>query len=161
MKWWQNSKTQNVTIIKLWQNLNSDCDKLKKSNCDETQKLKLCQKLKLWWNLTTQIGMKQKTQMLTKLTNSNCDKTQKLKLWVKTQNVKRKKLENSKCDNSNCDKLKNSNYDKTKKNSNCDKAQKLKLWQIMKKKTLKGPFSKNIRWDVLWAAFWDFSNVYI
>ena len=60
--------------------------KLKKSNCDKTQKLKL------WQTLTTQIVTKLKNmklwqnpnpQIVTKLNNSNCDKTQKLKFWSK------------------------------------------------------------------------------
>ena len=78
--------------------------KLKNSNCDKTQKLKLWLnskthiviKLELWWNSKTEIVIKLKTlkgnktkkkvknskaQVQTKLNNSNCDKTQKLKLW--------------------------------------------------------------------------------
>ena len=69
LKLWQNSKTQIVTKLKLWQLKNSKCDKLiysnydktSNSNCDKTQKLKLCQKLNLWWNSNsdeTQIVMK-------------------------------------------------------------------------------------------------------
>ena len=95
--------------------------KLKKSICDETQKLKF------WQN--------SKTQTVTKLKNSNCEKTQKLKLGqnLLTQIVA---------------KLKNSNCDQTK-NSNCDKTQKLKWrvnlnydnsWFLNKKLT----FSRNI-----------------
>jgi hypothetical protein len=53
--------------------------KLKNSNCDEIEKLKL------WWNSKTEIVTKlklkllqnSKTQIVTKLKNSNCDKTQK------------------------------------------------------------------------------------
>ena len=133
--------------------------KLKNSNCDDTQKLKLL------WNSKTQIVMKlensncdkTQTQIVMNPNNSKCDEIQKLKLWQ----------------NSNCDKFqivtklklyKNSNCDKTwkLKNSNCEeKNQKLKFWQNSKtwivtkleswqissyeeKLILKGSFSKNI-----------------
>ena len=73
-KVWQNSKTKIVT-------------KLKNSNSDQTQKLKLwrffgiklkksicdkIQKIKYWQNSKTQIATK-KNQIVTKLKNSNCD----------------------------------------------------------------------------------------
>ena len=49
--------------------------KLKNSNCDEFQKLNL------WQNSKTQIGMKiKKTQIMIILQNSNCDLTPKPKL---------------------------------------------------------------------------------
>ena len=87
--------------------------KLRNSNCDKTQKLKL------WQNSNTQIVTKvenSETEIVTKLKNSNCDKTQKLKFWQnsKTQIV-------TKLKNSNCEQTKNSNYGLSKK--------KLKLWQ--------------------------------
>ena len=91
--------------------------KLKSSNCDGTQKLKLglTPKLKLVWN--------SKTQIESKLKNSSCDETQKLILWwnLKTQAMM---------------KLKHLNCDKTKKNSNGDKTLKLKWWQKKKKSKL-------------------------
>ena len=75
--------------------------KLKTSNCDQTQKLKL------WWNLKTQIVTKLKfgqtkfhrktqTQIVMKLKNSKCDETQKLELWSnwKTQFVIKRKKSN-------------------------------------------------------------------
>ena len=94
--------------------------------CDKTHKLKLCQKLKLWWN-------------------SNRDDTQELKKWKKIKNVK-KKNSNSKCDKTQIlTKLENLNKDKTQY-LDFEKTQKLKLWQnlkydnlqfMKKKKTLK------------------------
>ena len=85
--------------------------KLKKSNCDKTEELKL------WQNWKTQIVTKLKKYRNWQLENSNCDKNKNLKLCQnsKTQTVI---------------KLKTSNGDKTKKNSNSDKTQKLKLWQF-------------------------------
>ena len=64
-----NSKTQNVTKIRMWQ--------LKNSKCDKTIKLKM-------WQTS-------RTQKETKLKNSKCDKTQE---WKKksTQNVTTQKL---------------------------------------------------------------------
>ena len=159
LKWWQNAKTQIVTKpkLKLWQTQilknsnyeklklwekknksktqnvtkpkNSNYDKHKNLNCDRVQKLKLCQKLKLWRN--------SKTQVVTKLKNSNCDKT---------KNVK-KKFKNSFCDKTQnfklwqnsktqiVTKLRNSNFDKTWNKTN------INLWR---KKTLGVSFSKNI-----------------
>ena len=70
---WQNSKKQIVT-------------KIKNSNCDKTQKLKL------WTNSKTQIVTKLKKK------ETNCDKTQKLKLWQDPYQIKTK-LKNSNCDN--------------------------------------------------------------
>ena len=55
-------KTQIVTKVQLWQNLN--CDKTLKwqnSNCDQTEKLNL------WKNSKTQIVTKLKTQIVTQL----------------------------------------------------------------------------------------------
>ena len=75
--------------------------KLKKSNCDKTQKIKL------WQNSKNQIVTKLKNQIVT---------TQKLKSW---QNSKTEIVT----------KLKNSNGDKTKKKNYCDKTKKLKLLQ--------------------------------
>ena len=58
--------------------------KLKNSSCDWTEKLKL------QWNLKSQVAMKlknsncnepKKNQILMKLKNWNCDKIQKLNLW--------------------------------------------------------------------------------
>ena len=83
--------------------------KLKKSNCDKTQKIKLWEisKLKLRKNSTN--------CDLTRFKNSNCEKTQlKLRQNSKTQIVT--KLKNSSCDISKSQtvtKLKNSNCDKT------------------------------------------------
>ena len=131
-----------VTKLKLWHSKIQIVTKLKNSNCDPIQKLKL------WQNW--------KTQTVTKLKNSNFDKTQELKLWQNSNNKKIvTKLKDLNCDetqqlklrqnsNSNCDKtkqktltvtklkqkqvvtkLQNLNSDKTR-NSNCDKTKKLK-----------------------------------
>ena len=79
LKLWWNSKTQIVIKFK-----NSNAEKLKHSNCDKTQKLKL------WKN--SQYEEKKlknstcdRTQIVTKLENSNYDTTQKLKLWQKSE----------------------------------------------------------------------------
>ena len=79
--------------------LKKNCDetqkvtKLKNSNVDQTQKLKLRQpfkknqivaKVKLWQNSNhdqTPTVIKLKTQIVTQLKNSTCDKTQYFKLW--------------------------------------------------------------------------------
>ena len=74
--------------------------KLKNSNCDESQKLKLwwnsklkitngdtTQRLKLWQNSKTQI-VGQKTQKLKMSLTWNCDKTRELKLNTKSQKLK-------------------------------------------------------------------------
>ena len=74
--------------------------KVKNSNCDKTQKLKLWQqsnwdktqnvtKLKLWQNFKTQIVTKLKTQIVTKLKKLKFYQNQKIKLWqnLKTQIV--------------------------------------------------------------------------
>ena len=101
-------KTQNVTKLKLWQN--SNYEKIQNSNCDNTPKLKLCQKLQLWLNL-------------------NCDDIQKLKLWGYSKNQIITKFKNLKCEkNQNVTKLGNSNYDKTQTQI----VTKLKLWQNLK-----------------------------
>ena len=63
-KLWQNSKTQ---IVKKKNLKTQIVTKIKNSNCDKTQKLKL------WQN--------SKTQIATKLENLNCDKTKKSELW--------------------------------------------------------------------------------
>ena len=156
--------------------------KLKNSNCDKTQKLKL------WWN--------SKTQIVINLKISNCEETQKL---IGLQNSKLKLWVNSKTKNGT--KLKKSNFDKTQKlklwqNWNCNqnqmwktqidktqivakvkfyKTQRLKLWQTqklilwqksninydksqcMRRQNLQRVFIKNIlnldnRWNVLWSA---------
>ena len=74
--------------------VNSNGDKLKNSNCDKTQKLKLCQNLKLWWN-------------------SNCDETQDLKKWRKKLKCEEKNT-NSKFDKTQIvTKIENLNCDKT------------------------------------------------
>ena len=77
------NSTQIVTTqkLKLWQNLNSNCDKTKKSelwktkkknsNIDKIKKNRL-KKPKLWQN--------SRTQTATKLQETNCDKTWKIKL---------------------------------------------------------------------------------
>ena len=83
--------------IYLWENKTYKIViKLKKSNCDNNQKLKLWEnsKLKLWQNFKTQIATKfqnsngdktkkksnyDKTHIATKLKNSNSNTTQKLK----------------------------------------------------------------------------------
>ena len=153
----KNSTTQIVMKLK-----NSNCDetqklnffsnsktqimmKLKNSNCDQTPKLKLwwnsknsnCdknKKIKLWWNSKNQIV--KKTHVLTKLKlwQKSNEKTQKiyvtkLKLWQnsRTQTMTKQK-------NQFVTKLKNS---RLWQNLNYDK------FQFMKKKTLKGSFSKN------------------
>ena len=111
---WRNFKTQIVM-------------KLKNSNCDETQKLKL------QWNSKTQTVMKLKSSNCDK--NSNVEKTQKLKLWQKskTQIVTKLKL------------WQKSNYAKTQMlwNSNCDKTLKLKLWQNSNTQTVAKLKNKN------------------
>ena len=90
--------------------------KLKKLNCDETQKIKF------WWNSKTQIVVKlkknpvvmklkysngdkkSKTQIVTKLKNSKGDITQKLKLWKKRKTQKYDFLSKLKLwQNKNCD----------------------------------------------------------
>ena len=58
------SKTQIVIQLK-----NLIVMKLKNSNCDKTQKLKL------WWNLETQMWWNSKTQIVMKFKNSNCEVT--------------------------------------------------------------------------------------
>ena len=111
LKLWE-KKTEKLKMwqLKLWQSLNSNGDNFKNSNCDKTQKLKLCQKLKLWWN-------------------SNWDETQELKKWKKlkyeektqTQNVTKLKLwQNLKT------KIMTTQY------LDIEKTQKLKLWQNLK-----------------------------
>ena len=57
--------------------------KLKISNCDNTQKLKLWQNLiiKIVTKLRNPNCVKLNTQIVTQLKNSNCDTTKKLKLW--------------------------------------------------------------------------------
>ena len=112
---WQNSKSQIVT-------------KLKNSNCDRTQKLKL------WPNSKLKLGKNPNTQIVQKVKNANGDKTQKVKLckFFKTLTT-----------------LKYSNRDKTQKlklwpnsklklwqNSYCDKTPivtKLKMWRNVAK----------------------------
>ena len=56
--------------------------KLKNSNCDQTQKLKLQHnsKTQIVTKLKNSNCNKTETKIVTKLKNSNCDKTQKLKL---------------------------------------------------------------------------------
>jgi hypothetical protein len=98
----------------------SDSDtKLKNSNCEKTQKLKV-------WPITKILNAtkfknsncdKTKKENCDKTQNSNCDKTQKLKLQqnLRTQIVT---------------KLKNLNCDKTKKKTLLlTKLNKIKLWQ--------------------------------
>ena len=84
--------------------------KLKNSNCDKSEKLRL------WWNSKSNCDEIQKLEWWQN-SNSNCDKTQKLELWhtsncditqivreeTQTQNVRTQIVTNSK----------NSNYDKT------------------------------------------------
>ena len=96
--------------------------KLKNSNCDENQNLKL-------WR-------KSKTQIVMKLKNSNLDETQKLKLWLnsKTEILTILKLWQTqivkKLNTSNCDKTQIvTNYEKK---INCDKTQQLQLWINLK-----------------------------
>ena len=146
----KNSNCDKTQKLKLWPNLRTQmATKLKKSICDKTQILKL------WQN--------SKSQIVTKLKNSNCDKTQKLKLW---------QLKNSNCDKTQKLKLwpnsKTPNCEKI--NSNCDKNLKLKLWQnltvvivkILVKTTLTHwqPIHIDNRWDVQRAAFCDSRNVF-
>ena len=88
--------------------------KLKNSNGDKTQKLKL------WQN--------SKTQIVTKLKNSNCDnlKTQIVTTEILTKQNYDKTQVVTKLKNSKCDKI----QIVTKlKNSKCDKNKKFKLWQ--------------------------------
>ena len=74
--------------------------KLKNSNCDENQKIKL------WLNSKTQIVMKLKNSKWDEHQNSNWDETQKLELRRNSKTQIVMKL----------------------KNSYCDEIQKLKLW---------------------------------
>ena len=136
--------------------------KLKYSNCDETQKLKL------WWN---------STQIVMKLKNSNCGETQKTQIAMK--------LKNSDWDETQIvRKLKNLNIDKTQivaklnlwQNSNTQTLTKLKN-QIVKncimtnlslreeEKIIKSVLERTFwhlvnRWDVLWAAFCNSCDVF-
>ena len=94
----------------------SNCDKTEISNCDEIKNSngEKTQKHKLWWNSKTQIVMK--------LKNSNCDATQKLKLcWNSTTQIVMKLR------NSNGDKTPKLNLWQTKKNSNCVKTKQTKV----------------------------------
>ena len=110
---WNGDKTQFMTKLKLCgeKTQNSKCDKTQIVTISriqimiktQTQKLKLHQKLKLWWN-------------------SNFDEIHKLKLWEK----KLKKLIVTKLNNSNCDKTKIVTKLKLWQNSNCDKTQNVK-----------------------------------
>ena len=91
LKLWQDSKTQIVTKLKMWQN----------SSCDKAQ---IETKLKLWQNYNYEKNYKcDKTKIVTKLINSNYDKTPKLKLW---QNSKLKLWQNLKYDKSQVMKIK-------------------------------------------------------
>ena len=101
---------------------NSNCEekKLKKSNCDKTQKFKFCHNFSSFFLFFfPQNCDNSKSQIVTKLTNSSCDKklensnndkTQKLKLW-QTQKHKLRQNSNTQI----FTKLKNSNFDKTPK----------------------------------------------
>ena len=51
--------------------------KIKKSKYDQTQKIKLLQKIKLWQNLKQKLGQNYKNLIVTMIKISNCDKTQK------------------------------------------------------------------------------------
>ena len=87
--------------------------KLKNSNIDKTQKIKL------WQISKTKIVTKLKPQIVTKLKNSNCDKTKKNSNCYKTQNLIF--WQNSK-----------TQIVTKLKNSNCNKAQKVVIvtpWQ--------------------------------
>ena len=73
-------------------------------------------KLKLWWNL--------KTQIVIKFKNSNDDKTQKLKLWQNSKTEAVTKLKKIKMwQNTTCDKTQVVTKPKFWQNSNCDKTQ--------------------------------------
>ena len=96
-KLWQNSKTQ---IVKKKNLKTLNVTKLKNSNFDKTQKLKLRPKTKIL-NVTKFKNSncdKTKKENCDKTQNSNCDKTQKHKFWqnLKTQIVI--KLKNPNCD---------------------------------------------------------------
>ena len=75
--------------------------KLKNTNCDKTQKLKL--------------GPNSKTQIVTKLNNSN----------IKEEKNKKKIV--TKLKKSNCDKTQILKLGQNSKNINCDKTQEIKL----------------------------------
>ena len=127
LKWWQNSKTQIMTKLKLWEK------KLKKlkcdnSNCDKTWELKWWQtsKLKFWQYSKTQIVSKAQIVMKLKLWWNS--RTKKLKKKLKCE----EKNSNSKCDKTQIvTKLESLNYDKTQY-LDFEKTQKLKLWQNLK-----------------------------
>ena len=121
----KNSKTQKVTPQIVTKLEKSNGDKLKNLNGEKTQKLKLCQKLKLWWN-------------------SNCDETQELKKWRRKNKMWRKKLKLKMWQNLNCDKtwklkLWQNSILRFWENSETKIVTKVKYdnFQFMKKKTLK------------------------
>ena len=74
----KNSNCDKTQKLKLWPNSKTETEtKHKNFKCDEIPKTKFVTKLtkkKLWQN---------STQLVTKLKNSYCDKTWKLKLWQK------------------------------------------------------------------------------
>ena len=74
--------------------------KLKNTNCDKTQKIKLLQKSKaqIVTKLKNSMWRNFKTQIVTKLKNSNCDKTQKIKLLPNSKNQIVTNLKYSNCD---------------------------------------------------------------
>ena len=134
--------------------------KLKNSNYDKIQKLKMGQKSTF-----------DKTPVVTKLKlwlNSNFYKTQvvtKLKLWEKNHKLKNDKTRI-------VTKLGNSNYDKTQKlklkqNLKAQIWTKLELWPIsIYEENLKGLLVRTFwhlhnRWDVLWEAFCDSRDVFL
>ena len=117
----KNLKREKIQKLILCWNLKTQMvTKLKKSNCDKTQKLRL------WQN-----SKKSKCDKTWKLKQSNYDKTQvvtKLKLWQKSnfdknQNVTKIKLWS-----------KNKETNSMGQKSNCEKTQEFKVWQISKPK---------------------------
>ena len=83
--------------------------KLKNSNCDQTQELKLWEKKTQKLKLSTN----SKTQVVTKPKNSKCNRTQKPKLWQISKSkimTKLKMLQNS---NSKTEMWQNTKCDKT------------------------------------------------
>ena len=88
----------------------------KKSNCDETQKLKI------WWNSKTKIVMKLKNSSCDETKNSNCNETQKSKLWGNSKTEIVRKLRNW-----NGEKIQNSNCDETQKTQIVMKIKKINL----------------------------------
>ena len=130
-------------MTKLRKTLNvKNITKLKNSNCDKTQKLKLWQNSKTW--------------IVTKLKKSNCDKNQKLKWGQNSKTEFATKLKNWNCDQTQ--KLKLQQY------QNCKKTWKLIMWQTFLFCYTIVCKNKLTHWqprDVFRAAFRDTHDVFV